>query len=387
MSKRNHSVPFIWDEQTGRYRHGRSGRFVSRGQARALYDRYTDGVSAAMADATARLAEGRLSLADWERTMRRQIRDAHATAYAMARGGWARMTPSDWGRVGAAVREQYRFLSAFAEGIRSGAVPLKRALVPRARMYAEAARRTHFETERVLMAARGYVEERSVLDIADHCDGCLTEAGKGWRPIGTLLPIGARDCLSRCRCRFEYRRRDMLGQASGDGDVEIRQRPDLEKLSQAEFEAAIRNSEVEVLGAFRDGKQIMVPVQGSRNQVQLHPDVNASRAIVIHNHPDDLLPSPPDLVNAKRRRIAALRIPTPNRTFSVRPDVDWPDEGFLTEALERAHQTAHDQTALEAARASEPVGDDWARRRYRRRYLVRMIRELRHIGVIMTVED
>jgi len=55
------------------------------------------------------------------------------------------------------------------------------------------------------MANRGYVEERSVLGIADHCDGCLAEAGKGWRPIGTLLPIGGRDCKARCRCHFEYR--------------------------------------------------------------------------------------------------------------------------------------------------------------------------------------
>ncbi len=336
-----------------------------------------------MAEVSARLAVGRLSLAEWEREMRRQIRDAHATAHAMARGGWKRMTPSDWGRVGAAVREQYKYLSAFAAGIETGAVPRTKALAARARLYAEAARRSHFETERWLMANRGYVEERSVLGIADHCDGCLAEAGKGWRPIGTLLPIGGRDCKARCRCWFEYRKRDAFGQTSGDGDVEIVQRPDLEKLSEAEFVEAIRHEQVEVLGAFRDGKQIHVPHQGARNGVPLLDDFAYDGATVVHNHPDDKVPSSEDLITARKRRVLRLIVATPNRVFQVEPETTWPEKAFVLEAYVEAEALAQEATARDVSNLKDPPGDEWALERFRRRLRVTLARALRHIGVIM----
>jgi hypothetical protein len=26
-----------------------------------------------------------------------------------------------------------------------------------------------------------------------------------WQPLGSMIPIGSRDCLSRCKCHVEYR--------------------------------------------------------------------------------------------------------------------------------------------------------------------------------------
>lgn len=197
---------FAWDEDSGRYRDLRTGRYLSRGRARALLDSYTDQISDRMARVSESLVRGEISLTDWESRMRGLVKEAHAVACATARGGWSRMTQADYGRLGSIVKEQYRYLRSFSADVALGIVPRTNAIRARARLYAESGRRTHFETERRLMAGRGYVEERSVLGIADHCDGCLEEAGKRWRPIGTLLPIGGRDCKARCRCHFEYRK-------------------------------------------------------------------------------------------------------------------------------------------------------------------------------------
>jgi hypothetical protein len=52
---------------------------------------------------------------------------------------------------------------------------------------------------------RGLTSERNILAIADNCTGCVVETGRGWVPIGSLVPIGERDCLSNCLCTYEYR--------------------------------------------------------------------------------------------------------------------------------------------------------------------------------------
>lgn len=38
----------------------------------------------------------------------------------------------------------------------------------------------------------------------DHCPECPNDAALGWQPIGTLRPIGDRECGVLCLCHFEY---------------------------------------------------------------------------------------------------------------------------------------------------------------------------------------
>lgn len=47
---------------------------------------------------------------------------------------------------------------------------------------------------------------RSVLGGCQHCNDCPTEAAKGFVQRGELIPIGARQCLWRCCCHYEYSR-------------------------------------------------------------------------------------------------------------------------------------------------------------------------------------
>src|SRR5262245_19724466 len=115
------------------------------------------------------------------------------------------LSKSDLGRIGAAVKQQYRFFDAFANAVENGDVPLGQGLIARAGLYG-ANQFSQFQAfVRVREKKAGITHERNILGFADHCAGCLAETGRGWVKIGSLVPIGSRDCLARCRCTYEYR--------------------------------------------------------------------------------------------------------------------------------------------------------------------------------------
>lgn len=196
---------YRFNERAGRYIDGR-GRFVPNTMVRAELDKTLQTSQQAMRNLSGGLRTGKISLADWQTGMMREIKNTHLSSAALAKGGWAQMTPADYGRVGAEVKKQYAYLDNFAQQIASGEQRLDGVFLRRADMYFEAGRGTFHDVERLEKGKRGMTEERSILDpSARHCDGCLQEAARGWVSIGSLVRIGARDCLTRCRCMIEYR--------------------------------------------------------------------------------------------------------------------------------------------------------------------------------------
>lgn len=193
-----------WDPGSRRYRDPR-GRFVSRQQVREGLDAVLDASDREMGRLSQRPRDGAISLADWEAGMMRQIKITHLAAAVLERGGWQQMTPADFGRVGRQIRDEYARLRNFAAQIASGAQPLDGTLLRRARMYGQAGRGTFYRLAQQSWSERGFDEERSILNPADHCPGCLSQAALGWQPLGQMIPIGQRDCLSNDRCDVEYR--------------------------------------------------------------------------------------------------------------------------------------------------------------------------------------
>lgn len=106
----------------------------------------------AVSDLQDQLWAGQLSVPQWKDKMRQEIKDLHISAAVIAKGGeWSAMTPADWGRVGAAVRGQYGYLSKFADQVQAGAdaallgvgnLQSVGYLQTRAKMYGGAARGT-----------------------------------------------------------------------------------------------------------------------------------------------------------------------------------------------------------------------------------------------------
>lgn len=85
------------------------------------------------------LYTGKITIGGWQEAMKKAIRELHTAMAAIGRGDWASMTPSDWGRVGATLKEQYRYLQSFAEFIFDNSDTISLAAIQsRARLYGEA---------------------------------------------------------------------------------------------------------------------------------------------------------------------------------------------------------------------------------------------------------
>lgn len=200
------SPRYGWDERVGAYRNLATGRFSTATDVRAALDSSLDAASNRMAALAEELRAGRLTTSAWQVQMAAEIKDVQLYSAAAARGGFAQLTQADYGRVGQITREQYVFLRERAKAIADGSQKLSSELTSRARLYGQAARGTYHTFERLEMGARGYTEEHSVRHAPESCSQCIDEEARGWVPIGTLVPIGGRICISNCKCEMRYRK-------------------------------------------------------------------------------------------------------------------------------------------------------------------------------------
>lgn len=205
---------------TGRYVNLSTGRIISN-QAVANAHEIQIGVARQnVRGLSEQLARQEISLADWQTQMAREIKTIHTQSAALAKGGWGQMTQSDWGAVGRITRNQYEFLENFAREIAEGdqrlinlAGQINGNFLRRSDLYAQAGITTRSEMERREARQRNLEFERRVLDArAKHCPCCPEQAGRGWQPLGTLLPIGRCDCTTNCRCHFQFGQRNEQGQ-------------------------------------------------------------------------------------------------------------------------------------------------------------------------------
>lgn len=153
------------------------------------------------------LKDGTLTIPEWEAAMRDMLRREFTAAMELAKGGRENITQSDWGYMGAQLKKQYEFLGNFAKDIAANPDKwMSGRLDARMSLYGESGYGALQDFRRREFIEQGFDEEMRVLGDAEHCPGCLEQSGKGWQPIGTLDPIGAEECLTRCKCVFEYRR-------------------------------------------------------------------------------------------------------------------------------------------------------------------------------------
>jgi hypothetical protein len=198
-------VAFAWDASTGRYRDVASGRMVRESAARSALDQVIGTEAQQMRDLSQMLLDGKIALSAWQVQMMVSIKSVHLIGVSLASGGWSNLDQSDFGFVGQRIRSQYAYLRDFANQIESGKQPLNGTVLARATMYAEAGRATHRAAQRRAAQQRGMEQEKNQLGAADHCAGCLSATAAGWVEIGTLVPCGSRQCLSRCHCSLTYR--------------------------------------------------------------------------------------------------------------------------------------------------------------------------------------
>ncbi len=196
---------------TGRYVNKSTGKIVSQAFVDSVMEGHIDTARQNANAIAENLAEGRISLADYQRLMMEQMKIVNTQSAALAKGGWANMTQGDWGSNGRISRQQYEDLDKYCAGIESGKIKLRRldgeingSFLRTSDQFAQGGVQTYNEVLRREAKVRGYTHEQRVLDTAaKHCHCCVDEADH-WEPIGTLSRIGTCTCANNCRCKFIF---------------------------------------------------------------------------------------------------------------------------------------------------------------------------------------
>lgn len=196
---------YQWDPSTARFRDPDTGRYIARAEVTGLVDTVILTSQRRITIASDLFRGGTTTLAEWQAEMRQEIKRVHLATEALVRGGWNQLGPSDYGRVGARVKEQYAYLSDFTTQLQAGTIRTDGTFMARARLYAASVRAALHESMTEVVMAAGYTEERNVLHPAEHCVECLDQSAAGYVPLGTLVPIGARQCLGNDKCTMRYR--------------------------------------------------------------------------------------------------------------------------------------------------------------------------------------
>ena len=111
---------FEWLSKARRYRNVSTGRFVSAASSTALRDDLVVRLQSETSELAAKLADGRLSVQDWEREMQRAVREINTVQWAFGRGGRNAMAAEDRAALAETIRAQYDFLRSFALQIAEG---------------------------------------------------------------------------------------------------------------------------------------------------------------------------------------------------------------------------------------------------------------------------
>lgn len=196
---------YEWSKKAARYRDPITGRFITRRQVRGWVDKLVQQAQRRLTESADAMRRGDISVGEWQKAMRAEIKQTQLSVEALVRGGWSQMTQRDFGRVGARVREQFKYLDKFTRDLQNNRQATDGRFIQRAKSYAAAARVNFHESQTDQLSELGYSEERNVLHAAEHCADCLDQAALGWVPIGTLTPIGSRQCRVNDRCSVEYR--------------------------------------------------------------------------------------------------------------------------------------------------------------------------------------
>lgn len=172
-------------------------------QARRLLHGVVGAVEPVVVAMTEALEAAKLKLGGWWQAMKAAVIPGHF-AVALAVLNDPNPSPADLAAIAQQANRQVGFLAQFRQQLATGRQLLSGAPA-RAALYAHGVWASAMAVRAAQMRRNGYREEKSILGIADHCIGCINEAAQGWVPIGSLVPIGSRTCLSRCHCYMQYR--------------------------------------------------------------------------------------------------------------------------------------------------------------------------------------
>jgi hypothetical protein len=210
-----------YDLKARRFRDGTTGKLVSRSGVRGLIDKLLDTVRSDAARIAGRYESGSINLAQFEIEMRELLKSAHIVAASVGRGGRARMTQADWGRIGAKIKWQYQYLAKFTRKLEQGRIS-KIATASRARSYASSvfvSFSNMFQKAQTEFVQDGKnpARVRLVTNSQEGCTECAADEAEGWMSVDDMKEIGTRICGDFCRCDliFEDEERSIADRLKG----------------------------------------------------------------------------------------------------------------------------------------------------------------------------
>lgn len=155
------------------------------------------------------LYSGQITVQQWQLAVASELKDAHLAQAIYAVGGKLNMTQANYGRVGGVLRDEYRYLTNFAQQIANGQISQAEA-ISRIRQYGNATQQSYWRE--FVEASTGELDW--VLGVADHCHpsagkyGCVELAmGSPYTvdTIPTYPGAGETTCHGNCNCTVERR--------------------------------------------------------------------------------------------------------------------------------------------------------------------------------------
>jgi len=189
-------------------------RRITRREVRAEIDKLLQEVEKTAARYGKSLQGADISLAEFEAGMRELLRSAHIVAASVGRGGRDLMTLSDWGKVGAKIAWQNRYLEKFARKIERGTLS-EASIANRAKSYSSAIFVSFSDTYQ--KAQTEFVEDgknpilaRLVTNSQESCAECASDEAEGWMSVDDMKEIGTRICGDFCLCDIEFSDEELL---------------------------------------------------------------------------------------------------------------------------------------------------------------------------------
>ena len=198
------SLGFQWDKVALRYRYSDTGKFVSKEAVRNLTQKAISQVGKDVETIGNLLLDKKISIQTWYDGTKEGIKLAHTWSYMLGAGGQKNLTQSDYGKIGAEVKRQDRYLRGFAEDLRQGKIS-EAEFWRRLNLYIDAPSNTYEIGRAAEHTKAGHLWEKRLRTKSDSCSSCIFYELLGWRPINTLPHPGQQcQCYSNCGCYKEF---------------------------------------------------------------------------------------------------------------------------------------------------------------------------------------
>lgn len=199
-------MAWYWDEDSWRFA-DKGGNFLTRAQLADYLERSIAESANVLHGLASRYLGGALTRDEFIGLVRAELKGEYIRQYLLGIGGRNQMTFSDWGRIGASLKEQYKYLNEFAKTLVDkgfSEAQLRNYLG----MYVNSSREA-FEKAFGKNASRwGADEELWILSgVTVSCDDCIDFSEQGWQEIGYFPEPGAgrTSCKTNCHCSKSYR--------------------------------------------------------------------------------------------------------------------------------------------------------------------------------------